>query len=105
MLFRTMAASALALFLSVALPALARNHGTAPGFEGNEHAANPAQSRMPSPGENNPTLAPVAPIGAEGPLPDAPGKNGTAPGQQALDCSAGFATPAEALMCEIEASQ
>jgi hypothetical protein len=71
------------LAVGVTLPAVARNHGTTPGLEGpaTGKATVPAPSTQPSPGQKNPTTAPVAPISPSGPAPDAPGKSGTSPGQ------------------------
>ncbi len=93
----------LALSLS-AVSALARDHGTTPGLEGPAlgKAANPPESRKLSPGENNPTTAPVAPIGPDGPVPDAPGSTGTAPGQEMLACMDTATTDEEALACLLE---
>lgn len=83
------------LALTLALPALARNHGTTPGLEGPAHgrATVPAPSTKPSPGINNPTTAPTAPIGSTGPVPDAPGRNTTAPGLQSPTGPAMQTTP------------
>lgn len=98
MTIRLIAVSIVALSLGAALPAFARNHGTTPGLEGAAHgkATVPPASAKSSPGENNPTTAPVAPIGDGGPVPDAPGLNGTAPGQ-----CAELQIPAEVLACEL----
>jgi hypothetical protein len=93
------AVAVLALSLN-AVPTSARNHGTTPGLEGAAHgkAENPPESRKISPGENNPTTAPVAPIGDNGPVPDAPGLNETAPGQLCAELQ----IPEEVLACELD---
>lgn len=101
MRIRFVAVTVVALSLGVALPVLARNHGTTPGLEGTAHETNPEQSRKGSPGENNPTTAPVAPIGPDGPVPDAPGLAGTAPAQLCAELQ----VPEEVLACELESSQ
>jgi hypothetical protein len=84
-----------------ALPTSARNHGTTPGLEGAAHskAEIPPESTKASPGENNPTTATVAPIGNNGPVPDAPGLNETAPGQL---CAELQITEEELLACELD---